>query len=69
MFESTFRKLSIELEELRNNERPRIAKVIDEARALGDLRDVALYLEKRGLKNFKMQRLLFWELVELGVMP
>jgi len=43
MFESTFRKLSIELEELRNNERPRIAKVIDEARALGDLKENAEY--------------------------
>jgi transcription elongation factor GreA len=57
MLESTFRKLSEELERLKNVERAAIAKVIDEARALGDLKENAEYhaaKEKQGLMEARI---------------
>jgi transcription elongation factor GreA len=43
MLEATYRKLSEELEQLKSVERAVIAKVIDEARELGDLKENAEY--------------------------
>ena len=60
MLESTFRKLSEELERLKNVERAAIAKVIDEARALGDLKENAEYhaaKEKQGLMEARITEL------------
>ncbi|WP_456394175.1 transcription elongation factor GreA [Nitratifractor sp.] len=60
MLESTFRKLSEELEALKNVERAAIAKVIDEARALGDLKENAEYhaaKEKQGLMEARITEL------------
>ncbi len=60
MLESTFRKLSEELEQLKNVERATIAKVIDEARALGDLKENAEYhaaKEKQGLMEARITEL------------
>ncbi len=57
MLESTYRKLSEELERLKNVERAAIAKVIDEARALGDLKENAEYhaaKEKQGLMEARI---------------
>jgi len=57
MLESTYRKLSQELEQLKNVERAAIAKVIDEARALGDLKENAEYhaaKEKQGLMEARI---------------
>lgn len=57
MFESTYQKLSQELEQLKNEERAKIAKVIDEARALGDLKENAEYhaaKEKQGLMEARI---------------
>jgi len=52
MLQTTFRRLTEELERLKNVERAAIAKVIDEARALGDLKENEEYhaaKEKQGL--------------------
>jgi transcription elongation factor GreA len=60
MLESTFRKLSEELEQLKNVERAAIARVIDEARALGDLKENAEYhaaKEKQGLMEARITEL------------
>ena len=60
MLESTFKKLSQELEQLKNVERGVIAKVIDEARELGDLKENAEYhaaKEKQGLMEARITEL------------
>ncbi|WP_456431831.1 transcription elongation factor GreA [Nitratifractor sp.] len=60
MLESTYRKLSEELERLKNVERAEIAQVIDEARALGDLKENAEYhaaKEKQGLMEARITEL------------
>ena len=60
MLESTFRKLSTELEQLKNEERAKIAKVIDAARELGDLKENAEYhaaKEKQGLMEARIKEL------------
>ena len=60
MLESSFRKLSIELEQLRSQERAKIAKIIDEARELGDLKENAEYhaaKERQGLMEARITEL------------
>ena len=60
MLESTYRKLSEELEHLKNVERAAIAKVIDEARALGDLKENAEYhaaKDRQGLMEARIVEL------------
>ena len=60
MLETTFKKLSQELEQLKNVERGSIAKVIDEARELGDLKENAEYhaaKEKQGLMEARITEL------------
>ena len=60
MLECTFKKLSMELEQLKNEERPRIAKIIDEARELGDLKENAEYhaaKERQGLMEARIAEL------------
>jgi transcription elongation factor GreA len=60
MLEATFKKLSHELEQLKNVERGVIAKVIDEARELGDLKENAEYhaaKEKQGLMEARITEL------------
>ena len=60
MLEATFRRLSQELEHLKTVERGEIAKVIDEARALGDLKENAEYhaaREKQGLMEARITEL------------
>lgn len=60
MLEATFKKLSQELEHLKNVERGVIAKVIDEARELGDLKENAEYhaaKEKQGLMEARITEL------------
>lgn len=60
MLEATFKKLSQELEQLKNVERASIAKVIDEARELGDLKENAEYhaaKEKQGLMEARITEL------------
>ncbi len=60
MLESTYRKLSIELEQLKNEERAKIAKIIDEARELGDLKENAEYhaaKERQGLMEARITEL------------
>ncbi len=60
MLESTFRKLSEELEQLKNEERAKIAKIIDAARELGDLKENAEYhaaKEKQGLMEARIKEL------------
>jgi len=57
MLETTFRKLSIELEQLKSEERAKIAKIIDEARELGDLKENAEYhaaKERQGLMEARI---------------
>ena len=60
MLESSFRKLSIELEQLRSQERAKIAKIIDEASELGDLKENAEYhaaKERQGLMEARITEL------------
>lgn len=60
MLEVTFNKLSKELEQLKSFERGEIAKIIDEARALGDLKENAEYhaaKEKQGLMEARIVEL------------
>jgi transcription elongation factor GreA len=57
MLRVTFEKLSRELEQLKNEERGKIAKIIDEARALGDLKENAEYhaaKEKQGMMEARI---------------
>ncbi len=60
MLEVTYKKLSEELEQLKTHERGKIAKVIDEARELGDLKENAEYhaaKEKQGLMEARIAEL------------
>jgi len=60
MLEATYRKLSEELEQLKSVERGVIAKVIDEARELGDLKENAEYhaaKDKQGLMEARIAEL------------
>jgi transcription elongation factor GreA len=60
MLEATYRKLSEELEQLKSVERGVIAKVIDEARELGDLKENAEYhaaKDKQGLMEARITEL------------
>jgi len=57
MLETSYKKLTLELEQLKTVERVTIAKVIDEARALGDLKENAEYhaaKEKQGLMEARI---------------
>lgn len=60
MLEATFKRLAQELEHLKTVERGVIAQVIDEARALGDLKENAEYhaaREKQGLMEARITEL------------
>lgn len=60
MLKETYVKLSKELEHLKTTERAAIAKVIDEARELGDLKENAEYhaaKEKQGLMEARIAEL------------
>jgi len=60
MLRETYVKLSEELEQLKTHERGNIAKVIDEARELGDLKENAEYhaaKEKQGLMEARIAEL------------
>jgi len=60
MFQVTYIKLSKELEHLKTTERVTIATVIDEARALGDLKENAEYhaaKERQGLMEARIAEL------------
>jgi transcription elongation factor GreA len=60
MLEVTYKKLSEELEYLKTKERGIIAKIIDEARALGDLKENAEYhaaKDKQGLMEARISEL------------
>ena len=60
MLEITYKKLSEELEYLKTNERGIIAKIIDEARELGDLKENAEYhaaKDKQGLMEARIAEL------------
>lgn len=60
MLEVTYKKLSEELENLKTNERNRIAQVIDEARAQGDLKENAEYhaaKDEQGLMEARIAEL------------
>jgi len=60
MLEVTYKKLSQELEQLKTYERAIIAKVIDEARELGDLKENAEYhaaKDKQGLMEARIAEL------------
>ena len=60
MLKETYRKLSEELEQLKTHERGIIAKVIDEARELGDLKENAEYhaaKDKQGLMEARIAEL------------
>lgn len=57
MLETSYKKLTLELENLKTVERLAIAKAIDEARALGDLKENAEYhaaKEKQGLMEARI---------------
>jgi transcription elongation factor GreA len=57
MLEASYKQLTLELENLKTNERIAIAKAIDEARALGDLKENAEYhaaKEKQGLMEARI---------------
>jgi transcription elongation factor GreA len=60
MLEVTYKKLSEELEQLKSQERAKIAKIIDEARELGDLKENAEYhsaKERQGLMEARITEL------------
>jgi transcription elongation factor GreA len=60
MLKETFTKLSQELEQLKSQERAKIAKIIDQARELGDLKENAEYhaaKEKQGLMEARIVEL------------
>ncbi len=60
MLKVTYRKLSEELEQLKSEERGKIAKIIDEARELGDLKENAEYhaaKDKQGLMEARIAEL------------
>ncbi|MBL0721735.1 MAG: transcription elongation factor GreA [Sulfurovum sp.] len=60
MLEKTYKKLTAELNFLKNEERGNIAKIIDEARALGDLKENAEYhaaKDKQGLMEARINEL------------
>jgi transcription elongation factor GreA len=60
MLEVTYKKLSEELEQLKTHERVKIAKIIDEARELGDLKENAEYhaaKDKQGLMEARISEL------------
>ncbi len=60
MLEVTYTKLSEELEQLKTHERGIIAKIIDEARELGDLKENAEYhaaKDKQGLMEARIAEL------------
>jgi len=60
MLKSTFERLSKELEQLKSEERVKIAKAIDQARELGDLKENAEYhaaKEKQGLIEARITEL------------
>lgn len=60
MFEVTFNKLSEELEQLKSEERGKIAQEIDKARELGDLKENAEYhsaKERQGLMEARIVEL------------
>lgn len=60
MLRITFEKLSKELEQLKNEERAKIAKIIDEARELGDLKENAEYhaaKDRQGLMEARISEL------------
>ncbi len=60
MLKITYKKLSEELEHLKTNERGIIAKIIDEARELGDLKENAEYhaaKDKQGLMEARIAEL------------
>jgi len=60
MLEVTYKRLSEELEYLKTNERGIIAKIIDEARELGDLKENAEYhaaKDKQGLMEARITEL------------
>ncbi len=60
MLRITFDRLSKEFEQLKNEERGKIAKIIDEARAMGDLKENAEYhaaKDKQGLMEARINEL------------
>ncbi len=60
MLRVTYEKLSLELDQLKNEERGKIAKIIDEARELGDLKENAEYhaaKDKQGLMEARINEL------------
>ncbi len=60
MLRITFDRLSKELDQLKNEERGIIAKIIDEARAMGDLKENAEYhaaKDKQGLMEARINEL------------
>ncbi len=60
MLRITFDRLSKELEQLKNEERGKIAEIIDEARAMGDLKENAEYhaaKDKQGLMEARINEL------------
>ena len=60
MLEVTYKKLSIELEQLKTHERGNIAAIIDEARAQGDLKENAEYhaaKDEQGLMEARIAEL------------
>jgi len=60
MLEVTYKKLSEELEQLKTHERGIIAKIIDEARELGDLKENAEYhaaKDRQGLMEARITEL------------